>query len=105
MTDDKLPKKDPEKEWDDKDEELLHVTAMMLGLNQLAADATVLGTKVFYRIMREEAHERFKQLGGEIDHLTEPPTLTLPTRPEIKFYETDIEGMRQLVAEYDARKK
>ena len=92
------------KEWESKDEELLHVTAIMLGLNQLAADATVLGTKVFYRMMREEVYERFKELGGTIDSLTEPPTLTLSTRPEIKFYETDIEAMRKLVAEYDVRK-
>jgi hypothetical protein len=76
----------------------------MLGMNQLAADAKDLGTKVFYRIMREEAHERFKSLGGKIDNLTEPPTLTLKTQPKIKFYVTDIEAMRELVAEYDAAK-
>lgn len=102
MSDDDLSKP---KTWANKDEELLHVTAIMLGLNQLADDAAILGTKVFYRMMREEVYVRFKELGGTIDHLTEPPTLTLHTRPEIKFYETDIEAMRQLVAEYDARKK
>jgi hypothetical protein len=105
-----LPKKDPtstavemEKRFSNRDEKLLQITALMLGLNQLASDAEKLGTKVFYRMLREEAYAEFTKLGGKIDKLTEPPTLHLITRPEVKFYETDIEAMRELVREYDAK--
>jgi len=92
------------KRWSKKDERLLLASALLLGFNQLATDADVLGTKVFYRLHRDKARKLFTKLGGTIDEQTEPRTLTLRTRPELKFYEKDIEAMRALVADHDAKK-
>lgn len=94
----------PKKRWTKGDESRTYAMLLMLGANEAVKDPSIpLGTKVFYRIVRDEAHEAFIKAGGKIDKLTSPPTLVLETRPELKFYVTDIEAMRKLVAEHDAK--
>lgn len=96
-----LPKK---KRWTKGDEARMHAMLLMLGANEAVKDPNIpLGTKVFYRLVRDEAYEAFIKAGGKIDKLTSPETLVLETRPELKFYVTDIETMRKLVAEHDAK--
>jgi len=91
--------------WTKGDEERTHAMLIMLGANEAVKEPDIpLGTKVFYRMIRDDAYERFLEAGGKIDNVTSPPTLVLKTRPELKFYVTDIEAMRQLVAEHDARR-
>lgn len=86
------------------------VAAIMLvaGANAMAAQATTLGGKMFYRQMRELALKQAEDVGITKKQLllSEDVVLTLPGRePAIEFYEKDIDMMRECVRKYDEANK
>jgi hypothetical protein len=78
-------------------------TALVLGFNECAKQAETLGEKAYFRIRRDAAHEEFVKLGGEkFLHQAEPILeIRADERIWIRFSKSDIESMRQLVADYD----
>lgn len=84
-----------------------HAMCVMLGANAaIKLEPNIpLGTKVYFRLIRDQAQRAFIENGGKIDKVTLPgEILILPTQPTITFYATDIEAMRALVAEHDAKR-
>lgn len=83
----------------------VEIVAAMFGHNELAKAATSLGDKVWHRLRIQTLEERLKELGGTIDITRDPVILTLPGHPiNVSFTEDDIELMRQVVREHDAKK-
>ena len=81
---------------------LLGYAALVHGYNALAAASSVLGEKLFYRLLREKAEAEFVKKGGEKFVTSEGAILRLPSRPELPLYETDVEAMRAVVEARDA---
>lgn len=80
------------------------VSALVLGFNELAKLAPILGEKAYFRLARDRAIEELEALGHHINVTTPTIVLTLGQRPPyVEFLETDIEAMRACVAEWDAR--
>ena len=80
------------------------LTALVYGYNQLAAMQTVLGDKVFCRLAREKCVSALESLGCTIDRSKDClPVLTIPRFPRVNFNPEDIELMRAVVAEHDAK--
>jgi len=89
---------------DPKTHERWTLAALVLGFNECAKKAETLGEKAYMRIRRDAAHEEFVKLGGEA-FLVQGETILQIKADEriwIRFSKADIEGMRQLVADYDA---
>ena len=82
--------------------------ATILGYNELAKTAPTLGEKIYYRLALGRARDRYIKLGGKLEMTKDEGDFVLvldsETRPHINFKATDIELMRQAVAEYDAKK-
>jgi hypothetical protein len=79
--------------------------ALCLGYNELAKQAENLGEKVYFRLLRDAAQERFIELGGKTILSPEDPALTLEVgkgMPCVRFRPQDIELMRATVAAHDA---
>lgn len=78
--------------------------AMIFGWNELVKRADSLGERVFCRMMRNDAHDRYVALGGCIDMSDkEKPVVVLTGYlPSIKLYPRDVELMRKAVANHDA---
>ena len=84
---------------------LLAQAAMVIGFNELAKQASTLGERLYFRLATAEAHEQFVALGGT-PFLKSPHDVVaaIEVKPvRIIFRESDIEQMRQAVAEFDAR--
>lgn len=89
------------------DQESTHMgmVALLLGYNELAKRATVLGEKVYWRMMVNAIEEKLKAEGAKFDMLRDPPMLVLSShQPVIIFTEKDIEMMRETVRKYDEEK-
>ena len=82
----------------------MHMAAALIyGYNEMAKNAQTLGEKVYLRMAREDATEKFRALGGEVNVEFKQTILTICGDPVfIKFTVDDIELMRRTVAEYDA---
>ena len=90
----------------ERTKELLSLAITMVGANELAKLSATLGDKVFYRLLRDQAKKEYLALGGVIEQETQPgETIVLESNPGFTFYESDIEAMRKLVADFDAKKK
>ena len=80
-------------------------TALCYGFNELAKMAKTLGEKVYFRMARDAAEQRFIELGGQKFITSEAAIATLDVglgMPSIAFRPQDIELMRETVAIYDA---
>lgn len=79
--------------------------ALVWGYNEMAKEAGSLGEKVFCRMARDAAAEQLRALGVEVKLTPGSPTvMTLGERPPfITFQAADIEAMRAVVAEFDAK--
>jgi len=82
--------------------------AMTVGYNEMAKMQPTLPGKMFCRAMRREAEKCYREAGGKqtfLNGMGELRELTLSVIAEpMMFIESDIELMRQLVADYDAGK-
>ena len=92
---------------DESDPEAFRWTfaALCIGYNELAKQAPELVSKVYFRLMRDSAEERFIAAGGQKFFTPEEPAATLEVgvaMPVVKFRHADIELMRKLVADHDA---
>ena len=87
-----------------KNATLFDVLAKIVGYNELARQAPTLNEKVYCRIARQHAYERYVELGGKIKLTEEDEVLvTLGSeRPFILLREKDIGQMRAAVAAWDA---
>lgn len=85
----------------------IHLLAVVVGYNELAKQADVLGDKVWYRLAREDALKRLREAGGELEVTSsDKVVLTLREYPvRLAFTTADIELMRKAVAEYDEANK
>jgi len=81
--------------------ELWVMIASVHGFNELAMKATTLGERVFFRIARAQGEKRCADLGVKFDVSEENVVMTIQHRPDIHFYERDIELMRECVRNYD----
>jgi hypothetical protein len=91
---------------DDRDPniELWANAALVFGFNELARMQQTLGQKLTCRIMRDAAEKQFRAAGGTIELINHEQVLTLPLGiGPVEFLPSDIEMMRQVVAEYDAK--
>jgi hypothetical protein len=80
----------------------IHFLALVLGYNDLAKQATVLGDRVWYRLARENAVKQLCEAGGDIDIKYDNVILTLYEYPvRLAFTAADIELMRKCIADFD----
>lgn len=81
-----------------------HITATILGFNELATRAETLNEKVYFRMAREASIDALREAGGDIDVTRQPPVLSLGVpKPYVAFSADDIELMRACVVEHDAK--
>jgi len=86
----------------DKNFERTECLALVLGYNELAKGAKVLGQKVYMRMARNAAHARFVELGGKLTmDESEKVILEVPGAAYVRFYPRDIEMMRECVRMFD----
>lgn len=82
--------------------QILHQTALVFGYNELVKQVKLLGEKLYFRLALETAKERLEAFGGHIEVNEDKVVATLPAGPLfIKFYEGDIEMMREVVKKWD----
>jgi hypothetical protein len=75
---------------------------MIVGWNELAKHQDTLGGKTMCRLARDQAEQKYLELGGEGELDRDPPILTLPGQfVPIRFTKADIELMRETVKKYD----
>jgi hypothetical protein len=81
----------------------ISLLALVIGYNELAKQADVLGDKVWYRLAREDALKRLREAGGDLEVTPgDKVILTLQEYPvRVAFTTADIELMRKAVADYD----
>lgn len=97
----------PEAPPSDPQEGYWTYAALTIGFNELAKLHTVLGEKVYFRLLREAAQEKFVESGGNRFITVEDGILTIEVPggpPHVVFREQDIELMREVVAKHDAEK-
>ena len=84
--------------------------AACLGYNELAKLAKTLGEKLYFRLMRDQAVQRYVKVGGN-DNLfaTEPGTIEIcvpyANAPSIKLRPTDYELMRDALYRHDCEQR
>ena len=79
--------------------------ARMHGYNEMTKLAKTLGEKVYCRLACDTACEEAVKLGAEIRRTEAGGRIVFAINevsPSINFRESDIEGMRKAVAEWDA---
>jgi hypothetical protein len=94
------------KEDSDRNARLNNLLAQVIGYNELAKLAKVLGEKVYYRLFRDHAEEQYIKMGGQklfsredgVCEINHPGPM-----PHIIFSAADIEMMRKAVAEHDTK--
>ena len=95
-----------DEENQDKILEQWSMAAAVFGFNELAKMQQDIKLKIFCRSMRTEAMDAYLRAGGKSSLINTVGTLreiTLSAVPcPIMFIESDIEALRQLVADYDA---
>lgn len=95
-----------EDEENAKSVNLWHNLALLHGYDAIKRKQTTsFGERVFCELALQQVKKILLELGVEIKESPTGKTLTLPHRlPFIVFEAEDIESMRALVAEYDAKK-
>lgn len=83
-----------------------NLLALIYGYNELSKVAKSIGEKLYCRVIRREAVEEYRKLGGSIELKEgEASVVTLTHHiPHINLYPRDIELMREAVAEFDRMK-
>jgi hypothetical protein len=79
--------------------------ARMHGYNEMTKQAKTLGEKVYCRLACDAACEEAKKLGAEIARTELGGRVVFSINeisPSVNFRESDIDGMRKAVAEWDA---
>ncbi len=80
------------------------MAALVIGFNELAKMQNTLAGKAFCRLMRAQSEKRLRELGHEFEITNKASMFSLPMSvPGIEFLPSDIELMRQCVAEHDAK--
>ncbi len=83
--------------------------AAMLGYNELAKKADTLGSKCYFRFIRDAAQEKFIELGGNSDVFTKEDYIMKievnQGMPYVVFREQDIELMRDTIYFHDIKKR
>jgi hypothetical protein len=80
--------------------------ALVYGFNELTKMAENLRSKLYFRVLRDDAEREFVERGGKAFLQHEPPALVLDAgvgMPSIRLREADIEAMRACVAEHDRK--
>lgn len=83
--------------------------AMILGFNELSKTVNTVGEKSFFRYMRDNIQADWEKEGGQKNFITYDDDIVVeivaPHPPHIRFYERDIEMMRDAVYKYDTEKR
>lgn len=84
--------------------------ALCLGYNELAKMGKQLGDKVYFRLLRQQAQERFIEVGGHGNVFAEESEAIVTIEvshgfPRILFRERDIEMMRDAVHAHDVARR
>jgi hypothetical protein len=98
---DSATEKDDEVPEDFAQEHLYGLAALVYGYNEIAKQSDKFATRLYWRLMRETVLRKFIEKGGARIISGEGEILKLPSRPELPIYDSDLDAMRDLVAERD----
>lgn len=89
-----------------KSARLWHTLALLHGYDAIKRKRTAtFGERVYCELALQEVKKELATLGVTIEENKKGETLTLPHRlPFVTFEDEDMESMRALLAEYDAKK-
>lgn len=83
----------------------MHYAAQSIGYNEMAKMAKRLEEKAFFRVGREEAAALARSFGSDISYVQDQAVGHISSGGlQVHFLESDIEAMREIVANWDAKK-
>lgn len=86
----------------ERDAKIHYLYALVIGYNEMAAQAETLGAKLYFRLARNQAVEMLEASGGKLEIKEDQTLVVMPFSVHVNLYEKDIELIRVTLAVWDA---